>query len=380
MFGFLIFYQAGQVTNHPDNTGNGRRGGCDLALDAIEKIADVIESGFNAIHHAPKLLDGLVDFLNDLHQIVEQPDGKTAHAQQDDGDDDVEYVAGFHATEYTVSMPDQQVSDLGLKLNYWFLTNRQQLRRWWVLVLIAIDLFILTAVVTQGLLLLFRFRDPGNVVNAIVQTTQDIGAVQASLVPAALVQASPVTTPHGLGRYDFSLKLENPNATWMSTVTIQFTGGAKEFSPVRVVLPPKTTRYAMALDVAAPSTGLPQAGATITNIAWQRLDAQAIAAIPKVTIKNAVQSQRVLIAGDGTQRVVTQVSGNVVNPGFLALSGLRIGVVLQRNGATVGVRSAILSTVPAESTTPFSVEWDTIISDATEVLAIPEVHPGVVQP
>lgn len=349
-------------------------------MDAIEKVADVVEPGFNTVHHAPKLFDSLVDFLHNLHQVVEQPDRKTAHAQEDDGDDDVEYVAGFHATEYTVFMPDQQVSDLGLKLNYWFLTNRQQLRRWWVLLLIAIDLFMLTAVVTQGILLLFRFRDPGNVLSSIVQTSQDIGAAQVNLVPTALMQASPVTTPHGLGRYDFSLKLENPNATWMGTVTLQFTGGAKEMSPVRVVLPPKSTRYAMALDVAAPSAGLPQASAVITDISWQRLDAQAIAAIPKVTIKDAVQSQRVLIAGDGTQRVVTQVSGSVVNPGFLALSGLRIGVVLQRNGATVGVRSAILSTVPAESATPFSVEWDTIISDATEVLAIPEVHPGVVLP
>lgn len=86
-----------------------------------------------------------------------------------------------------------------------------------------------------------------------------------------------------------------------------------------------------------------------------------------------------MVAGDGTQRVVTQVSGNVVNPSFSALSGLRVGVVLLRNGATVGVRSAILSTVPAESTTPFSVEWDTVIGDVSEVLAIPEVHPGVVQ-
>ncbi|MEK7570606.1 MAG: hypothetical protein AAB515_04200 [Patescibacteria group bacterium] len=276
-------------------------------------------------------------------------------------------------------MPDQQVSDLGLKLNYWFLTNRQQLRRWWVLVLIAADLFILTAVITQGLLLLLRFRDPGNAVGRIVAVTQDIGTAQASVTPAALIESSAATTPHGLGRYDFSMKLENPNAGWLATATVQFSGGAKALPPVRVSIPPKSTRYAMALDVAAPESGTPQASAAISSIAWERLVASAVAAIPNVTITNAVQSQRVLVAGDGTQRVVTQVSGNVVNPSFATLAGLRVGVVLLRNGATVGVRSAILSTVPAESTTPFSVEWDTVIGDVSEVLAIPEVHPGVVQ-
>jgi hypothetical protein len=193
------------------------------------------------------------------------------------------------------------------------------------------------------------------------------------------VQASPVTTPHGLGRYDFSSKLENPNATWLATVTIQFSGGAKTLSPVRVVLPPKSIRYAMALDVAPPTTGQsPQATATITDTTWTRMDAAAIRALPEVTVKNLVQSQRVLLAGDGSQRLVTQVAGDVVNQNFVGLTGLRIAVVLTRNSATVGVRSAILSTVTPESTTPFSVEWDTVIGDGDAVLAIPEVHPGVV--
>ena len=276
-------------------------------------------------------------------------------------------------------MPDQQVSDLGLKLNYWFLTNRQQLRRWWVLVLIAVDLFILTAILTQSLLLIFRFRDASNVVSNIVTLTQDIGTAQANLAPKELIRTTPVSTPHGLGRYDFSMKLENTNAQWLATVTVQFTGGAKELTPVRVVLPPKSTRYAMALDVAAPSTGAPQAAASITATSWTRLSQAAISAIPTVTVRDIVQSQRTLLAGDGSQRLVTQVSGTVVNTSFSSLTGLRVGVVLLRSGTTVGVRSAILSNLAAEATMPFSVEWDAVIGEASEVLAIPEVHPGVVQ-
>lgn len=276
-------------------------------------------------------------------------------------------------------MPDQQVSDLGLKLNYWFLTNRQQLRRWWVIVFIAANLFLLAAVLTQGLLLLFRFRDASNVVSNIVAATQELGTAPATLAPTPLAQATSVTTPHGLGRFDFSLKLDNSNPTWLATVTVQFTGGAKTLPPVRVVIPPKSTRYAMALDVAPPTTGTaPQANATISDTSWARLDASAVAAIPTVTVKNLVQGQRTLLSGDGTQRVVTQVTGEVVNESFVALTGLRVAIILTRSGATVGARSAILSTIAPESTTPFSVEWDTIISDATDALAIPEVHPGVV--
>jgi len=274
-------------------------------------------------------------------------------------------------------MPDLQVSDLGLKFNYWFLTNRQQLRRWWVLVLIAVDIFILTAVATQGILLIFRFRDASEVVATIAATTKDMAGAPARLIPTALVQTSPATTPHGLGRYDFSMKLENPNASWLATVTIEFSGGAKPLTPVRVTLPPKTTRYAMALDVAPPAAGqLPQASATITQTDWTRLTPAAIQTIPTLSVKNLTQGQRILVSGDGTQRVVTQVTGELVNGGFTSLSGLRVAVVLTRNGATVGVRSAILSTVAAESATAFSVEWDTVITEVDKVVVIPEVRPS----
>lgn len=276
-------------------------------------------------------------------------------------------------------MPDQQVSDLGLKLNYWFLTNRQQLRRWWVLVLLALDVFLLALFLTQGLLLVFRFRDSTNVVSTIAASMAAVGQAQAKIVPTAVAAGGVATTPHGQSRYDFSSRLENTNTTWSAVVTVQFAGGAKPLTPVRVILPPKSVRYAMALNVEGPASAATPVGTmSIPDVTWTRLTPAEAAEQIDVRATNITTGLRTLVTGENQQRTVTQVTGTIVNASFETLDGLRIAVVLTRGGATVGVGSTILSRIEAEQSLPFSVEWDTVIADIQQADVYPEVHRGLV--
>lgn len=271
------------------------------------------------------------------------------------------------------------LSDLGLKLNYWYLTNRQQLRKWWVLVLMAVDIFLLALFLTQGMLLVFRFRDSSNVVGTIASSTAAVGQASTKVAPAPIVPGLVATTPHGQSRFDFSARLENTNPTWSAVVTTQFTGGAKPLTPVRVILPPKSIRYAMALNVEGPSsTAAPQGAMSITDVTWTRLTPAEAAENVDVQVTNVSTGLRTLVTGENQQRTVTQVTGTIVNRSFVALDGLRVAVVLTRGGATVGVGSTILSKLVAEQSLPFSVEWDTVIANIEQADVYPEVHRGIV--
>jgi hypothetical protein len=281
---------------------------------------------------------------------------------------------------YTAVMADN-VSDLGLKLNYWLLTNRQQLKKWWVILLLAVDIFILTICLTQGILLIFRFRDTGNSLNNIVQTTNTVGKTQALLTPKSLVQSSAVSTPSGLGRFDFSLRLENPNDFWIATATVQFQGGKNELTPVQVILPPKSVRYAMALDVQPASENeAPIVNYSLTEITWEKLTAKEVAQNNiDISVKNLVQTQTNLVSGGGAQTKVTQVTGEVVNKSFYTITGLRIAIILTNGTETIGVRSAIISKIKPETTSTFSVEWNTVLSTALKVEAFPEIYSGLIE-
>jgi hypothetical protein len=271
------------------------------------------------------------------------------------------------------------LSDLGLKLNYWYLTNRQQLRKWWVLVLMAVDIFLFTLFLTQGLLLVFRFRDSSNVVATIAASTITVGQAQVSIAPKPIVSGSVVTTPHSQSRYDFSSRLENTNDTWSAVVTVQFAGGLKPLTPVVVILPPMSVRYAMALNVEGPAgTATPIGTMSISDVTWTRLTPAEAAETIDVKATNVTTGLRVLVTGDNQRRTVTQVTGTIVNNAFVALDGLRVSVVLTRNGATVGVGSTILSHIDAEQSLPFSVEWDTVIADVQQAEVYPEVHRGLI--
>lgn len=270
------------------------------------------------------------------------------------------------------------LSDLGLKLNYWYLTNRQQLRKWWVLVLMAADIFLLALFLTQGMLLVFRFRDSSNVVATIAASTAAVGQAQGAVTPTPISSGTVATTPHGQSRFDFSSRLENANATWSAVVTTQFAGGVKPLTPVRVILPPKSVRYAMALNVeGAANAATPSGTMSITDVTWTRLTPAEAAETIDVQVSNVSTGLRTLVTGENQQRTVTQVTGIVENRSFDALAGLRLSVVLTRNGATVGVGSTIITRIAAEQTLPFSVEWDTVIADVQKADVYPEVHRGI---
>lgn len=271
------------------------------------------------------------------------------------------------------------LSDLGLKLNYWYLTNRQQLRKWWVLVLMAVDIFLLALFLTQGMLLVFRFRDSSNVVATVAASTVAVGQAQAKIAPALITTGIVATTPHGKSRYDFSSRLENTNTTWSAVVTVQFAGGLKPLPPVLIILPPKNVRYAMALNVEGPANATTPSGTmSITDITWTRLTPAEVAEKIDVKAVNVTTGLRTLVTGDNQQRTVTQVTGTIMNSAFVALDGLRVSVVLMRGGATVGVGSTILSHIDAEQSLPFSVEWDTVIANVQQADVYPEVHRGIV--
>jgi hypothetical protein len=271
------------------------------------------------------------------------------------------------------------LSDLGLKLNYWYLTNRQQLRKWWVLVLMAGDIFLLALFFTQGMLLVFRFRDSSNVVATVVASTTAVGQAQAKIAPAPLSAGIVATTPHSQARYDFSSRLENTNATWSAVATVQFAGGLKPLTPVVVIMPPKSVRYAMALNVEGPANAaVPSGTMSITDVAWTRLTPGEAAEEFDVKATNVSTGLRTLVTGENQQRTVTQVTGVIVNSSFVAFDGLRVSVVLTRDGATVGVGSTILSHISAEQSLPFSVEWGTVIANVQQADVYPEVHRGLV--
>ncbi len=274
-------------------------------------------------------------------------------------------------------MENDNVSDLSLRLNAWVLTNRQELRKWWVICILGVNVFLLSAVLTQGLLFLFKFKDSSAITQTMTAGIAAVGLQTQAVAPKNLVAGAPVSVLHGAGRFDFVQRLENPNANWSAVAEVSFQGGAKTLPPVSVRLAPKTTLYAIALDVEPKSaTGVPQPTATLTSVRWTRQVVDPFANI-KLKVENLQQAQVELTTGDQAKRTVTQVTGSVVNPSLYAIRGLRIGILLLREQSVVGVRTAIVSVNP-ESTALFSVEWEDVVSGVTALQAYPELYADLI--
>ena len=151
-------------------------------------------------------------------------------------------------------------------------------------------------------------------------------------------------------------------------------------TPVQVIVPPKSVRFAMALDVEPITENqVPKVTYSIIEVKWEKLSLVQIAEYNlDVKTEKLTQTQAVLMSRDNTQRLVTQVKGDLTNKSFFNLEGLRIAIVLTNGQETIGVRSAIISKVASESTVPFSVEWDTVLLMAQKIEAYPELHSGLI--
>jgi hypothetical protein len=273
-------------------------------------------------------------------------------------------------------MPQETVSDFSLQLNTWLLKNRDQVRKWWVILILGIDVFLLAAVLTQGVLFLFRFHDGGNTADTVAVQTQQLAGSIAKFAPTPLVQSEVVTTLHAKDRFDFSLRLENPNIYWQAKTTITFSGGSKDLPPVTVIIPPKTIRYAMALDIPPQTIGSVAQGVIKTQTTeWERMFVDDSINLP-LTITNLTQTQVTLTSGENQQQQVTQVTANANNKSLLSITGLRIAIVLFRDTTPIGVQNTIVS-IKSESTLPISVEWGTVLPVATSIVAFPELHSGI---
>jgi hypothetical protein len=172
--------------------------------------------------------------------------------------------------------------------------------------------------------------------------------------------------------------LENPNAYWQAKITIVYSGGSKELPPVTVIIPPKTIRYAMVVDIEPQKIGnAPQGVIKTQTTEWERKFSDDSVLLP-FSITNLVQTQITLTSGENQQLQVTQVTAEARNQSLLAINGLRIAIVLFQDKTPIGVQNTIVSIKP-ESTLPISVEWGTVLPLATSVVAFPELHSGVLR-
>lgn len=265
--------------------------------------------------------------------------------------------------------------DLGttwIKLNYFILTNRQDLRKWWVLTLIALAIFSTVFVITNAVVYLVNLPKQDALINAIAASPLDYSAVRAQEKPQSLAVSDVTVLPASTGRYDLVAKVENPNKNWAATdVTYVFALAGQAIGDQTGSVMPASEQYLTSYNVSGPgSSAGTSATLEITSITWVRVPDPAVLPKGDFTYSDLKFDSSVATTG----QTVYRVTGQATNTALTGFWKVELRVVLLNNNAIVGINSVFLNKfLPGESRSLYS-QWDAVAGTPGSISVVPSLN------
>jgi hypothetical protein len=251
--------------------------------------------------------------------------------------------------------------DLGtiwIKLNYFVLTNRQDLKKWWVLILIAVAIFSTVFVITNAVVYVINLPKQDALINSIAASPLDYAAIRAEQKPLELTLADAVVLPASLGKYNAVVKATNPNKNWAATeVTYEFAIGGQSTGELTETVMPNAVQYLTAYNIRGPdaSSGV-TASMSVKHVTWVRIPDPS-------TLPKADFAYTDLDFGSSVTKTgltVYRVTGQATNNSFSGFWRVKLQVVLLNDGAIVGINTVFLEKFLQGETRPIYTQWDAV--------------------
>jgi hypothetical protein len=255
-----------------------------------------------------------------------------------------------------------------LKLNYFKLTHIEDMRKWWVIVLAALDVFLLVFCVTRAVVYVMDINQQQNIMQSMAADTVDYQAIRSRVTPSPLVVETTAAIPTGNGMYNLVAKVKNPNAGWAgSEVTFIFTVNGQATTQQTDFILPNSEKYFVASSVAGPSSIT--ASFTLQGVKWQRVpDSQSLGKTA-FSVNDLSFSDSAVV----DSATVRYVRGTISNTGYTSLWQAKFTVVLLEGDKIVGIGYARFEQFKAGEEKPLNVQV-TINGSPTSAVVVPDIN------
>lgn len=225
-----------------------------------------------------------------------------------------------------------------LKINYFKLTHVEDLRKWWAIVLVAADVFVLVFCVTNIILYVIDIPRQRHVMQAMAADAVNYQSIREANTPSPLQTVSTAAIPVGNGTYDLVARVKNANTTWAGAVlSYTFTLNGQKTAAISDFILPDTEKYLVALGIKGVSSGSGQVSATfaVDGVQWHRWPDKTLLQRTQF-ITNAIDFS---VSAVVDKSLVQQVTAQVSNTGYTSFWQARFTVVCWQGGTIVGVGS-----------------------------------------
>lgn len=160
----------------------------------------------------------------------------------------------------------QNLTNRQLKWSYWYVTHKIALRRWATMAIAAIAIAFWFFVGWQLVFYLVEFQiEENSVVNMMSSSNYSLVRIEEE-TPLTERFSDIVRLDGGSGGYDYYIRAENPNASWLLTFDYQFMASGEQTPVKKGFLLPGQQKLIMDFGIESQSVQ-----ARIFNKKWQRI-------------------------------------------------------------------------------------------------------------
>jgi hypothetical protein len=264
------------------------------------------------------------------------------------------------------------MSEKGLKLAYWYVTNKLLLKRILIIVLIVVNALLAIYLIYLLVFNLYIYRsDYQAMLNNLATINQDYPNLRAVNLPQDIKIGQIKVLPHN-ETYDLMVEIANPNDQWWASFDYKFKIN-NEFTETRngFILPRETKRL---VDLSVTNGNL-ASRLVLSNVVWQkeinysslknlrlRFDIQNVEYIPAIEL------------GVGQELSVSRVFFTIYNNTAYNYKNVKLLILLKSADKIVAINQIASDTLKSDQSKKLESTFFQDLPRITSVEVIPEVN------
>jgi hypothetical protein len=263
-----------------------------------------------------------------------------------------------------------EVSDRDIRLSYWLLTHRDQLRRGITVALTVLATALMGYSLWQIVDLVSSRKAEEEAMNQLVASSFNTDLYRQTLSPMSIQVGTVTAIPTSQGTYDVIAEIKNPNFKWAAReLPFVFKVDGREVSGKTFLLPLEE-KYAVSL--AVPLQARPQSVEFVPgDIRWLRIRDLSELQTPSFDVSD--QKIEALVTAEGASSG-TQVSFNLKNTSPYSFWQTTVTVVLSAAGSVQAVGRQALTNVDSQGTYRVEFRWPNSSMRVDNLVVKPEVN------
>lgn len=267
-------------------------------------------------------------------------------------------------------MPMAGTSDLSLKLSYWFVSHRQQFRRWWFIVLLGID-FLLIVYVAIALTFYISGTSEARQVITSMPRTAISSSYKTGHQPMTPTFSETFLLTRGDGRSDLAVRVQNNDTRWAGVIHYTFTYQEQTIASGTSYIAPSAIGYLLGLNASLAETVQSSAVTmTVSSIDWIFTSSHPDAVMPSFLVGSTH-----LTATTQSGSPATVVTSTVSNTAVVGWREVPVNVVLTIGDQIVGVNQFVVRNWESLADRTINVQWRRSFSSSVLVNIIPVANP-----